>query len=243
MAEISEPKKSKYSKYDLMHMGREDLVNRFLNQQSQVDVEYLNDQLKKLNKEIIELKDVNVKFKNKINEQNLKEAMLAGKLERKDQEINDLLAQLHDIKQLQMPSSVQLQSCTLDPAVNVVIQNLTKDLETCKDALKLAQENLEASKFTPDSQLGKRLVEKIRVLQKENEELGQMIKTGSIAKLESELSLKQSVIDSSNIILEGMKSELEEDEEIICGLELVITNLTNELRLSVNHVDLLQQEL
>ena len=85
----------------------------------------------------------------------------------------------------------------MDPAVNLVIQKLTKECDSLKKQVRLhfdfhdlpfgfvcirvkyllqaeeAQNELAAWKFTPDSATGKRLMAKCRQLYQENEDLGE----------------------------------------------------------------------
>ena len=58
--------------------------------------------------------------------------------------------QIHDLKQAQNTSSVQLRSTLLDPAVNLLFQRMKKELDDSKDKLEQAQNDLSAWKFTPD---------------------------------------------------------------------------------------------
>ena len=65
------------------------------------------------------------------------------------------------------------------------------------------QNELAAWKFTPDSATGKRLMAKCRQLYQENEDLGKMISSGRLAKLEGELALQK------NLSEEMKKNQLE----------------------------------
>lgn len=121
------------------------------------------------------------------------------------------------MKATQAPSAAALRSALLDPAVNILIQKLRQELITTKGKLEDTQNELSAWKFTPDrsgelytlnkrhcaiqmfsqikfiySNTGKRLMAKCRLLYQENEELGRMIASGRIAKLEGELALQKS---------------------------------------------------
>jgi len=58
--------------------------------------------------------------------------------------------------------------------------------------LEETQNELSAWKFTPDSNTGKRLMAKCRMLYQENEELGRIVSSGRMAKLEGELALQKS---------------------------------------------------
>lgn len=80
----------------------------------------------------------------------------------------------------------------VDPAVNLLINSLRKELATTRAKLEETQNELTAWKFTPDSNTGKKLMAKCRLLHQENEELGRMTSSGRIAKLEGDLALQKS---------------------------------------------------
>lgn len=80
----------------------------------------------------------------------------------------------------------------LDPAVNMLILRLKQELTSTKARLEETQNELSAWKFTPDSNTGKKLMAKCRLLHQENEELGRMTSSGRIAKLEGDLALQKS---------------------------------------------------
>lgn len=85
-----------------------------------------------------------------------------------------------------------LRSVLLDPAVNILFQKLKAELQATKARLEDTQNELSAWKFTPDSNTGKRLMAKCRLLYQENEELGKMTSNGRLAKLEGDLALQKS---------------------------------------------------
>lgn len=91
-----------------------------------------------------------------------------------------------------MPTIASLRSTLLDPAVNIIIQKLKSELQATKARLEETQNELSAWKFTPDSNTGKRLMAKCRLLYQENEELGKMTSNGRLAKLEGDLALQKS---------------------------------------------------
>lgn len=80
----------------------------------------------------------------------------------------------------------------LDPAVNILILRLKQELTSTKARLEETQNELSAWKFTPDSNTGKKLMAKCRLLHQENEDLGRMTSSGRIAKLEGDLALQKS---------------------------------------------------
>jgi hypothetical protein len=120
-----------------------------------------------------------------------RENILNMKLATKHQEMQDLLTQIHDLKQAQTQSVTNLHSVLLDPAVNLIFQKMKEELKTVKEQLETAQGDLSGWKFTSDSVAGKKLMTKCRLLIKENEELGKQLSQGKIAKLEAEIALQK----------------------------------------------------
>lgn len=76
--------------------------------------------------------------------------------------------------------------------MNVLILRLKQELTSTKARLEETQNELSAWKFTPDSNTGKKLMAKCRLLHQENEDLGRMTSSGRIAKLEGDLALQKS---------------------------------------------------
>lgn len=119
-----------------------------------------------------------------------RENVLMMRLATKEQEMQDLLNQLQELKQAQTPSAQQLQTMLIDPAVNLLFEKMKTELTETKDRLEQAQNDLSAWKFTPDSVTGKKLMAKCRTLIQENQELGKQLSQGRIAQLEAELALQ-----------------------------------------------------
>merc|ERR1719350_2554107 len=93
-----------------------------------------------------------------------------------------------------------------------------------------AQNELAAWKFTPDSATGKRLMAKCRQLYQENEDLGKMIASGRLAKLEGELALQKNLTEEmkkNQLEMDEFMAELDEDVE---GMQSTIYYLQQQLR-------------
>lgn len=153
-----------------------------------------------------------------------------------------LQCQLADLKASQGPNSSALRSTLLDPSVNVLLQLLRQELVTTRTRLEETQNELSAWKFTPDSNTGKRLMAKCRLLYQENEELGKMTSSGRLAKLEGELALQKSFseeVKKSQMELDEFLQDLDEDVE---GMQSTIYYLQQELRKSNELVVALQSE-
>lgn len=61
-----------------------------------------------------------------------------------------LQVQIQELKSSHASTPVTLKSTLLDPAVNLLIQHLKKELDKAKLALEETQNELSAWKFTPD---------------------------------------------------------------------------------------------
>nr|CAG4650566.1 EOG090X0FYD [Sida crystallina] len=138
-----------------------------------------------------QLREWEEKLRQSQSESARRESILLMRLNTKEQEMQDLLVQIQELKASQAANAVSLRSSLLDPAVNLLIQHLRKDLDKAKSTLEETQNELSAWKFTPDSNTGKRLMAKCRLLYQENEELGRMISSGRLAKLEGDLALQR----------------------------------------------------
>ena len=159
-----------------------------------------------------------------------REQLLVMRLTAKEQELQEMAAQIAELKAAQAPTNAQLRQTLLDPAVNLVIQRLTKECDKLKKEAEEAQNELAAWKFTPDSATGKRLMAKCRQLYQENEDLGKMIASGRLAKLEGELSLQKNLSEEmkkNQLEMDEFMAELDEDVE---GMQSTIYYLQQQLR-------------
>lgn len=142
-----------------------------------------------------------------------------------------------------MPTPSSLRSALLDPAVNCLVQQLRNELQATKLRLEDTQNELSAWKFTPDSNTGKRLMAKCRMLYQENEELGKITSSGRIATLEGDLALQKSFseeVRQSQLELDSFLADLDEDVE---GMQSTILFLQQELRKAKEQLQQQQQQL
>lgn len=193
--------------------------------------------------ELAGLLETGEKLKQQQQESTRRENVLVMRLATKEQEMQDLLTQIHDLKQAQNPSSIQLRSTLLDPAVNLLFQRMKTDLDSEKGKLEQAQNDLSAWKFTPDSVTGKKLMAKCRMLIQENQELGRQLSQGKVAQLEAELALQKKYSDE----LKGSQDELNDfviqlDEEVE-GMQSTILTLQQQLRDSKQQLAQSQEQL
>ncbi|XP_053680259.1 uncharacterized protein LOC128731182 [Anopheles nili] len=196
-----------------------------------------------LEEELHSVKESEAKIKQQYSESQRRERILARRLAVKEQEMQDYAGQIAELKSAQAPGPAALRSALLDPAVNILFQKLKAELQATKAKLEETQNELSAWKFTPDSNTGKRLMAKCRLLYQENEELGKMTSNGRLAKLESELALQKSYneeVKKSQLELDDFLQELDEDVE---GMQGTIVFLQQELKQTKDSRDELEKEL
>lgn len=156
----------------------------------------------------------------------------------KEQQIQDYTNQIAELK-----SSIPAKNNLVDPAINLIFMKLKNELKATKAKLEDTQNELTAWKFTPDSNTGKRLMAKCRLLYQENEELGKIVSNGRLAKLESDLALHRNMCDElkrSQSDVEGIIQDLDVDVE---GLTSTIILLQQKLKNSDERVAQLESEL
>lgn len=171
-----------------------------------------------------------------------RENVLMMRLATKEQEMQELLTQVQELKQAQTPSATQLQTMLIDPAVNLLFEKMKTELTETKERLEQAQNDLSAWKFTPDSVTGKKLMGKCRTLIQENQELGKQLSQGRIAQLEAELSLQKKYSEE----LKGSQDEMNEfviqlDEEVE-GMQATICALQQQLKEAKIHSEKCEME-
>ncbi|XP_055694183.1 pre-mRNA-splicing regulator female-lethal(2)D isoform X2 [Lutzomyia longipalpis] len=171
-----------------------------------------------------------------------RERILVRRLANKEQEMQDYVTQITELKAAQAPGPSALKNALLDPAVNLLFQKLKTELMQTRARLEETQNELSAWKFTPDSNTGKRLMAKCRLLYQENEELGKMTSNGRLAKLEGDLALQKNIseeLKKTQLDLDEVLMELEEDLE---GMQNTIVLMQRELQSANEKIASLEQE-
>ncbi|KOC60214.1 Pre-mRNA-splicing regulator female-lethal(2)D [Habropoda laboriosa] len=235
-----QPRHVKLTQQQLDTMTKDELAAKWHEQD--LYVECLEAQAAAQEGELSSLRESESKYRQQHAEASHREKILVRRLASKEQELQEYINQIAEMKAAHAPSAAALRSALLDPAVNILIQKLRQELVTTKAKLEDTQNELSAWKFTPDSNTGKRLMAKCRLLYQENEELGRMIASGRIAKLEGDLALQRSFSEEmkkSQSELDEFLQDLDEDVE---GMQSTIYFLQQELRKARESVTLLQQE-
>ncbi|XP_063079435.1 pre-mRNA-splicing regulator WTAP [Engraulis encrasicolus] len=223
------PKKVRLSESDLKTLNREELCARW--KQHEAYVQVLEAKYADLNSnDVTGLKESEEKLKQQQQESARRENILVMRLATKEQEMQECTTQIQYLKQVQQPSAAQLRSSMVDPAINLIFLKMKAELEQTKDKLEQAQNELSAWKFTPDSQTGKKLMSKCRMLIQENQELGRQLSQGRIAQLEAELALQKKYseeLKSSQDELNDFIIQLDEEVE---GMQSTILTLQQQLK-------------
>lgn len=195
-----------------------------------------------LEDEIHNLKVDHSRIQQQFTDAQRREKILMRRLANKEQEFQDYVSQIAEYKAAQAPGPAALRSVLLDPAINLLFEKLKKELQATKAKLEDTQQELSAWKFTPDSNTGKRLMAKCRLLYQENEELGKMTSNGRMAKLETELAMQKSFaeeVKKSQSELDDFLQELDEDVE---GMQSTILFLQQELKTTRDRIQFLEKE-
>nr|CAG4644386.1 EOG090X0FYD [Lepidurus arcticus] len=188
------------------------------------------------------LRDHEEKCRQMQNEAAKRESVLVMRLSSKEQDLQDLAAQITELKSSQSSGPNSLRTALLDPAVHCLVQKLRAEVEKSRTSLEETQNELSAWKFTPDSNTGKRLMAKCRLLYQENEELGRMIASGKLAKLEGDLALQRNFSEEMKKTQSELDEFLQELDEDVEGMQSSIYYLQQQLKQSREQVASLQKE-
>ncbi|XP_013787363.2 pre-mRNA-splicing regulator WTAP-like [Limulus polyphemus] len=230
------------TKDEILRLTKDDIIEKWMKQDKYIDSLEAKFSDNNESLELVSLRESEEKLKQQQIEATRRENILVMRLTTKEQEMQEYANQIQELKQAQIPSMAQLRTALLDPAVNFMFEKMRKEVDSTKARLEECQNELSAWKFTPDSNTGKRLMAKCRLLYQENEELGKMISSGRMAKLEGDLALQKNFSEEmkkSQSELDEFLLELDEDVE---GMQSTIYYLQQQLKESKEQIAKLQQE-
>ncbi|KAK7074430.1 hypothetical protein SK128_028425 [Halocaridina rubra] len=237
------PERVYISPEQLSTISKEEFAEKWALQEKFLDC--LQNRMEALEREVEELhgaRENEERLKGQLAELQRKEQYHIMRLSSKEHELQDMGAQIQELKN--MSAGVGgLRNCLLDPAVNLLFERLKRDLDSARSKMEETQNELSAWKFTPDSNTGKQLMAKCRLLIKENEELGRMITSGRLAKLEGELALQRNFseeLKKSQSELDEFLLEMDEDTE---GMQGTIYYLQQQLRQAKERIAQLNLQL
>ncbi|KAG8035552.1 hypothetical protein G9C98_000980 [Cotesia typhae] len=120
--------------------SKEELAGKWREQESYIEI--LEAQASAQEGELASLKESEEKFRQQFTEASYREKILVRRLTSKEQELQDYVSQITELKAAQAPSVSSLRSALLDPAVNILIQKLRQELITTKAKLEDTQNEL-----------------------------------------------------------------------------------------------------
>ncbi|CAG0923476.1 unnamed protein product [Notodromas monacha] len=221
------PQRVKLASADFDRLEKDDIILKWRLQEDYID--FLEDRVNATTSTSSNDEQVD-KLKAQVNELAKRENVLAMRLVTKDQEQQDLLNQISDLKSAAAPGASALHSHLVDPAVNYVFWSIKKEQQAMKQKLEDTQNELKAWKFTPDSQRGKMLMAKCRQLHQENEELGKEISSGRLAKIEGELAIQKNFCKELKKTQTELAELLGDQDEDIEGMQSVIYLLQRQVK-------------
>ncbi|CAH8602425.1 unnamed protein product [Heterobilharzia americana] len=131
----------------------------------------------------------------------------------------------------------------VDSSVNLVLSRLRRIQRSFDNLVASNQSELQSFTFTQNSQNGKRMMMRIRVLEHENEELANVNRTGRTARLESEIALRRAFVNdlkNAHADMEYLVEEAETETEVL-GSSLMM--LQQRLQLTQGTAEFLASEL
>lgn len=217
---------------DLTKLDKEQLIAKWLQQESFIDaLENMIDDVTRQSEQLQHtLESCELRYKRKQLETARRENSLHMKLSIKEKKLQQIQDQLDNINKVQLPTPHQLESTLIDPAINLMFEKMKYEVETAKNRAEEMQNELSAWKFTPDSNTGKRLMAKCRLLHNENEELGKDISSGWVAQLTGNLALQKKFSEEMKKSQSELDEFLLELEEEVEGMQNTIYYLQQQLR-------------
>jgi len=100
-----------------------------------------------------------------------RESSLVLRLAVKERENTEMQQKIHELQQALQPSQTHETTLLLDPAVNAEIMRLRAELQEAKKKEKEAQDELQASQYSSSSINGKKLMNKLKEVQGENDQI------------------------------------------------------------------------
>mgnify|MGYP001357341307 FL=1 len=190
---------------------------------------------RELEADVHELRAAERRMQRDLGQRRRTESSLVLRLVLKERENADLQEQLRELRQALRPAHSQTATLLLDPAVNAEIMRLREEVKEAQRREKEAQGQLEASQFQSGSIAGKKLMQKCKDLQAENDQLGKDLKDleeGRVQKLRGDAALqklyeagqKKSLAERAEDI-EYLAEELNTSQALVLSLRREVASL------------------
>ena len=144
-----------------------------------------------LESDLHELRAAERRMQRELGQHRRDKSAMVLRLALKDRETAELQQQILELRAALKPAHSQTAALLLDPAVNSEIMRLREEVKEAQKKEKEAQDALQASQFQQGSIAGKKLIQKCKELQAENEQLGKDISEGRVQKLRADAALQK----------------------------------------------------
>ncbi len=124
-------------------------------------------------------------------QQRRRESAIVLRLALKERENAELCQLNEELRGAAQPPHSQAKTLLLDPAVNAEIMRMREEVKASQKREREAHDELQASQFQSGSIAGKKLVQKCKELQAENEQLGLELSEGRVQKLKADAALQK----------------------------------------------------
>ena len=179
--------------------------------------------------ELAALRQSEVALQKKLHEQRRRESRAVLRAAVAEQEKRKLAETVDQLSEAMQPPHKQVRTLLLDPSVNAEIVRLREQVkETQRRELEVRQE-LEASQFSAQGIAGKKLMQKCKELQAENEQLGKELAEGKTQKLHATIALQKDYAKELRKSLAESREWVELLDEELEAAQSVIVQLRRDL--------------
>ena len=179
--------------------------------------------------ELAALRESEVALQKKLHEQRRRGSRAVLRAAVAEQEKRKLSETVDQLSEAMQPPHKQVRTLLLDPSVNAEIVRLREQVKhTERRELEVRQE-LEASQFSAQGIAGKKLMQKCKELQAENEQLGKELAEGKTQKLHATIALQKDYAKELRKSLAESREWVELLDEELEAAQSVIVQLRRDL--------------
>ena len=184
-----------------------------------------------LDADIQELRDSERRLQRKVAEHHRREMALALELAVTRNENTGMRHMIADLHERLQPEAMQETTLLCDPMVAAEITHLREEVAEAQKRERAAQDELQATQFQAGSIAGKKLVEKCKTLQAENEQLGKDLSEGAVQKLKADIALHKLYESELNKSLEESREWVEHLMDELDTSQGLVFSMKRELNL------------
>jgi hypothetical protein len=177
-----------------------------------------------------ELRAAERRMQRELGQHRREKSSMVLRLTLKERETAELQQQIRELRTALRPTHTQTSTLLLDPAVNAEIMRLREEVKEAQRKEKEAQDALQASQFQQGSIAGKKLIQKCKELQAENEQLGKDLSEGRVQKLRADAALQKEYAGELRKALQETREWVEHLMDELETSQALALSLRRELR-------------